>query len=147
MSKLRSREYRVLVTASCFRFEISPAATCEILNRKQLAETRGWFIENFILLYIAYAGYTLSTILNCKWLYVFAIQYHRSQRVTNTPHTMPEKKSRVCRVRATCVNWSLLHTEKYFRNHIKSNQNQIVFDIFRLIWNQTVVHLLFQVNR
>ena len=28
-----------------------------------------------------------------------------------------------------------LNTEKYFRNLIKSNRNQIVFTIFRLIWN------------
>ena len=28
-----------------------------------------------------------------------------------------------------------LHTEKSFRNLIKSNRNQIVFAIFRLIWN------------
>ena len=27
------------------------------------------------------------------------------------------------------------HTEKYFRNLIKSNRNQIVFTIFRLAWN------------
>ena len=30
---------------------------------------------------------------------------------------------------------TLLHTEKYFRNLIKSTRNQIVFIIFRLIWN------------
>ena len=30
-----------------------------------------------------------------------------------------------------------VHTEKSFRNVIKSNRNQIVFTIFRLIWNQT----------
>ena len=34
------------------------------------------------------------------------------------------------------------HTEKSFRNLIKSNRNQIVFAIFRLIWNQTVVRLV-----
>jgi len=28
------------------------------------------------------------------------------------------------------------HTEKYFRNLIKLTRNQIVFTIFRLIWNQ-----------
>ena len=33
-------------------------------------------------------------------------------------------------------------TEKYFRNLIKSNQNQIVFTIFRLIWNQTDFRLV-----
>ena len=31
------------------------------------------------------------------------------------------------------VSW--VHTEKYFRNLIKSNRNQIVFTIYRLIWN------------
>ena len=35
-----------------------------------------------------------------------------------------------------------VHTEKYFRNIIKSTRNQIVFTIFRLIWNRTDVHLL-----
>ena len=34
-------------------------------------------------------------------------------------------------------NWSSIHTEKYFPNLIKSNRNQIVFTIFRLISNQT----------
>ena len=29
------------------------------------------------------------------------------------------------------------YTEKSFRNLIKFNRNQIVFTIFRLIWNQT----------
>ena len=42
---------------------------------------------------------------------------------------------------------SLLHTQKSFRNLIKSNRNQIVFTIFRLIWIQTDVRLLFQINR
>ena len=32
-------------------------------------------------------------------------------------------------------NDKTLHTEKYFRNLIKSNRNQIGFTIFRLIWN------------
>ena len=31
-----------------------------------------------------------------------------------------------------------MHTEKSFRNLVKSNRNQIVFTIFRLIWNQMV---------
>ena len=34
------------------------------------------------------------------------------------------------------------HTEKYFRNLIKSIRNQIVFTIFRLIWHQTDVCLV-----
>ena len=38
-----------------------------------------------------------------------------------------------------------IHREKSFRNLIKSNQNQIVFTIFRLIWNQTEV--LFDPNQ
>ena len=38
-----------------------------------------------------------------------------------------------------------IHTQKLFRNLIKSNQNQIVFTILRLIWNQTDVHLV-QIN-
>ena len=35
------------------------------------------------------------------------------------------------------VRWKMhsVHTEKCFRNLIKSNRNQIVFTIFRLIWN------------
>ena len=36
----------------------------------------------------------------------------------------------------------LPHTEKSFRNLIKSNLNQIVFTIFRLIWNQTDLRLV-----
>ena len=35
-----------------------------------------------------------------------------------------------------------VHTDKSFRNLIKSNQNQIVCTIFRLIWNQTDVRLV-----
>ena len=38
------------------------------------------------------------------------------------------------------------HAEKYFRNINKSNRNQIVFTIFRLIGIQTDVRLV-QVNR
>ena len=34
------------------------------------------------------------------------------------------------------------HTEKCFQNLIKSNRNQIVSIIFRMIWNQTDVHLI-----
>jgi len=34
-----------------------------------------------------------------------------------------------------------LHTEKTFWNLVNSNLNHIVFTIFRLIWNQTDVHL------
>jgi len=43
----------------------------------------------------------------------------------------------------------LIHTEKFFRNLIKSNQNQIVFTIiFLLIWNTNRhVRLLFQINQ
>ena len=32
--------------------------------------------------------------------------------------------------------------EKYFRNLIKSNRDQIAYTIFRLIWNQTDVRLV-----
>ena len=35
----------------------------------------------------------------------------------------------------------LIHTEKYFPNLIKSNPNQIVFTMHRLIWNQMDVRL------
>ena len=35
-----------------------------------------------------------------------------------------------------------IHTEKSLRNLIKSNRNQIVFTIFRLIWIQTDVRLV-----
>ena len=34
-----------------------------------------------------------------------------------------------------------IHTGKYFRNLVKSNRNQIVFTLFRFIWNQTDVCL------
>ena len=33
------------------------------------------------------------------------------------------------------------YTEKSFRNLVKSTRNQILFTIFRLIWNKTGVHL------
>ena len=39
-------------------------------------------------------------------------------------------------------NYLHLHTEKTFRNLIKSNRNQIVITIFRLIWNDTDVRLV-----
>ena len=35
-----------------------------------------------------------------------------------------------------------VHTEKPFRNFIKSIRNQIVFTIFRLIWNKKDVRLV-----
>ena len=37
---------------------------------------------------------------------------------------------------------AVVHTEKYFRNIIESNLNQIVFTISRLTWNQTDVRLV-----
>ena len=40
------------------------------------------------------------------------------------------------------VKTCLLHAEASFRNLIKSKRNQIVFSIFRLIWNQTEVRLV-----
>ena len=43
-------------------------------------------------------------------------------------------------VNLECSMWPI-HTQKSFRNLIKSYRNQIVFTIFRLIWNQTNVHL------
>ena len=36
----------------------------------------------------------------------------------------------------------LIHADKSFRNLIKLNRNQIIFTMFRLIWNQTDVCLL-----
>ena len=36
---------------------------------------------------------------------------------------------------------NMLHAEKYFRNLIKSTRNQLVFTIYRLIWNPTEVRL------
>ena len=36
--------------------------------------------------------------------------------------------------------WKLVHTEKYFLNFVKSDPNQIVFTIFRLIYNQMLFH-------
>ena len=39
-------------------------------------------------------------------------------------------------------DWKNLHTEKYFRNIIKSTRGQIVFTIFRLLWNQTDIRLV-----
>ena len=35
-----------------------------------------------------------------------------------------------------------VYTEKYFRNLIKSNRNQIVFTMQRLTWNETDVRLV-----
>ena len=45
--------------------------------------------------------------------------------------------------------WSLyIHTEKYFRNLLKSNRNRIVFTFFQLIWNSKwTVSVWFQINR
>ena len=34
-----------------------------------------------------------------------------------------------------------VHTEKYFRNFIKSNRNHIVFTMYRLIWYQTIIYI------
>ena len=38
-------------------------------------------------------------------------------------------------------------TEKYFLNLVKSTRNQIVFAIFRLIWNTNRLPSVFQINR
>ena len=46
-------------------------------------------------------------------------------------HGMPQKKCQ-----------SFQHIEKYFRNIIKSNRNQIVFTIFQLTWRQSDVRLV-----
>ena len=47
---------------------------------------------------------------------------------------------------STCVcgmiKLNRLHREKYFWNPIKSNWNQIVFNIFQLSWNQTDIRLV-----
>ena len=40
-----------------------------------------------------------------------------------------------------------IHTEKLFRNLIKSNRNQIAFTIFRLFWNSKWTSVWFQINR
>ena len=40
------------------------------------------------------------------------------------------------------VSGQLTHTEKSFRNLIKSTRNQIPLTIFRLIWIQTDVRLV-----
>ena len=46
-----------------------------------------------------------------------------------------------------CAHYRLnVHTEKSFRNLVKSNWNQIVFTISRMIWNQRT-SVWFQVNR
>ena len=44
--------------------------------------------------------------------------------------------------RKECLSLIGLHAEKSFRNLIKSNRNQFVFTIFRLICNQTDVRLI-----
>ena len=41
---------------------------------------------------------------------------------------------------------SWVHTEKSFRNLIKSNRNQIVFTIFRFIWNSKQTSIWIQIN-
>ena len=48
----------------------------------------------------------------------------------------------VSRTAGRLIGLDLLHTEKSFRNLIKSTRNQIVFTIFRLIWNQKDVRLV-----
>ena len=40
-----------------------------------------------------------------------------------------------------------IHTETFFRNHIKSNRNQIVFTMHRLIWNSKRTFVWIQINR
>ena len=47
-----------------------------------------------------------------------------------------------CDLRASNHRGNYVHTEEFFRNLIKSTRNQIVFTIFRLIWNQTDVRLV-----
>ena len=42
---------------------------------------------------------------------------------------------------------SPIRREKSFRNIIQSNRYQIVFSIFRLIWNQRDAYVWFQINR
>ena len=46
-----------------------------------------------------------------------------------------------CRVVRNFGTSFCVRTEMHFRNLISSNRNQIVFTIFRLIWNQTDVRL------
>ena len=47
-----------------------------------------------------------------------------------------------CHSWSTHTSWMNVHTDKYFRNLIKSNWYQIVFTIFLLIWIQTDVCLV-----
>ena len=48
---------------------------------------------------------------------------------------MPMTRFKVSFMLPNFSQWWLLHTEKSFRNLIKSNRNQIVFIMYRLIWN------------
>ena len=52
------------------------------------------------------------------------------------------KKKRFDLKKKLHATWRGVHTEKSFRNLIESNQNQIAFTIFRLIWNQRDVRLV-----
>ena len=72
-------------------------------------------------LYIIYI-YSMHVYIYIRFIYIYILVY--------TYIFLPE-----------FVQREDLHTEKYFRNLIKSTMNQIVFTIFRLIWIQTDVHL------
>ena len=52
------------------------------------------------------------------------------------------RQARIYRMQPAVPCIRIIHTERYFRNFIKSNRNQIEFPIFRLIWNQTDVRLV-----
>jgi len=79
----------------------------------------------------------------------FACNYWRWKNIRNfiwkisTPDFGKEIPQRL-RVQPTgrLASLGIIHTEKSFRNLIKSTWNQIVFTIFRLIWFQTDVRLV-----
>ena len=85
---------------------------------------------------LALSLFYLSPLTNWRWLLcIYKINTHASGthkmllagKQTNTFLLQPY----------------LVHTQRiFFRNLIKSTQNQIVFTIFRLIWIQTLVRLV-----
>ena len=68
---------------------------------------------------------------------------------THSWHVSPTLSYASCNdLQTPLVTYSfVVHTEIYFRNPIELTLNQIVFVIFRFIWIQIDVRLLFQINR
>ena len=95
-------------------------------------------------------------MINLRLRWKIAKQFYQFININCINHTADYSRVWICpaerktlRIRRSIIiqkNTSHIHADKFFWNIIKSNSNQIVFTIFRLIWIQAD-SVWFQINR